>query len=144
MIHYVLASVLAFSGTRMPEKYQKWLDEEVVYIISDQERSEFKGLSTDTDRDAFIDRFWKIRDTDSSTEENEFKKEHYARILYANEHFHDGIPGWKTDRGRIWIIHGPPDSRHYEYGAGSLGIDIENPTEVLTGEAIPIGGAHTA
>ena len=120
MIHYVLASVLAFSGTRMPERYQKWLDEEVVYIISDQERAEFKGLSTDTGRDAFIDRFWKIRDTDSSTEESEFKKEHYERIRCANERFHDGIPGWKTDRGRIWIIHGPPDDRHYEYGAGSL------------------------
>jgi GWxTD domain-containing protein len=121
----------------MPEKYQKWLDEEVVYIISDQERSEFKGLSTDPGRDAFIDHFWKIRDTDSSTEESEFEKAHYARILYANEHFHDGMPGWKTDRGRIWIIHGPPDNRHYEYGAGSLGIDIENPTEALTGEGNP-------
>ncbi len=134
MIHYLLASVLAFSGTRMPEKYQKWLDEEVVYIISEQERSAFRALETDPERDAFIGRFWKIRDTDASTEENEFKKEHYARILQANENFHDGIPGWKTDRGRIWIIHGPPDSRHYEYGAGSLGIDIAGPTEVLAGE----------
>ncbi len=140
MIHCVLASVLAFSGPVMPAKYQKWLDEEVVYIISDQERSAFRQLETDAVRDAFIDRFWKIRDTDSSTEENEFKKEHYARILYANEHFHDGIPGWKTDRGRIWIVHGPPDSRHYEYGAGSLGIDIENPTDVLSGGGNPARG----
>jgi GWxTD domain-containing protein len=137
MIHYLLASVLAFSGIRMPEKYQKWLDEEVVYIVSDQERSAFKGLATDAERDAFIERFWRIRDTDSSTEDNEFRKEHYSRILYSNENFHDGIPGWKTDRGRIWIIHGPPDTRHYEYGAGSLGIDIESPTEVLTGEGNP-------
>jgi GWxTD domain-containing protein len=135
MIHYLLASWLALSGIRLPEKYQKWLDEEVVYIISGQERSAFKALATDSERDGFIERFWKIRDTDSSTEDNEFKKHHYARILYANEHFHDGIPGWKSDRGRIWILHGPPDSRHYAYGAGSLAVEIENPTEVLTGEA---------
>ena len=135
MIHYLLASWLALSGIRMPEKYQKWLDEEVVYIISGQERSAFKALATDAQRDGFIERFWKMRDTDSSTEDNEFKKDHYARILYANEHFHDGIPGWKSDRGRIWILHGPPDSRHYAYGAGSLAVEIENPTEVLTGEA---------
>ena len=135
MIHYLLASWLALSGIRMPEKYQKWLDEEVVYIISGQERSAFTALATDAERDAFIARFWKIRDTDSSTEDNEFKKEHTARILYAKEHFHDGMPGWKSDRGRIWILHGPPDSRHYAYGAGSLAVEIENPTEVLTGEA---------
>jgi GWxTD domain-containing protein len=137
MIHYILALVLAFSGTRMPEKYQKWLDEEVVYIISDQESAEFRRLANDAERDAFMERFWRIRDTDSSTEENEFRNEHHARILYANDNFHDGLPGWKTDRGRIWIIHGPPDSRHYEYGAGSLSIDIENPTEVLSGEGNP-------
>jgi GWxTD domain-containing protein len=137
MIHCLLASVLAFAAIGMPERYHKWLDEEVVYIISDQERATFKGLSTDAERDAFIERFWRIRDTDSSTDENEFRKEHYARIRYANDNFHDGIPGWKTDRGRVWIIHGPPDNRHYEYGAGSLSIDIENPTEVLTGEGNP-------
>ncbi|NWG14490.1 MAG: GWxTD domain-containing protein, partial [Acidobacteria bacterium] len=91
----------------------------------------------DTERDAFIERFWKLRDTDPSTEENEFRTEHYSRIQYANEHLYDGIPGWKTDRGRIWMLHGAPDSRHYEYGAGSLGIDVENPTEVLTGEGNP-------
>ncbi len=134
MIYYFLASLLAISGARLPEKYQKWLDEEVVYIISEQERSAFRALTTDADRDAFVERFWRIRDTDSSTEDNEFRKEHYARIVYANENFHDGIPGWKTDRGRIWIIHGPPDDRHYEYGSGSTGIDVENPTEALVGE----------
>ncbi len=137
MVHFVLASILAFSGAQIPEKYEKWLEQDVVYIISEKERNEFSRLATDAERDAFIERFWKIRDADSSTEENEFKTEHYSRIQYANERFHDGIPGWKTDRGRIWILHGAPDSRHYEYGAGSLGIDIQSPTEVLTGESNP-------
>ncbi len=91
------------------EFYKKWLDEDVRWIISDEERSAFKQLSNDAERDAFIENFWMRRDPTPDTEENEFKEEHYRRIQYANEHFAAGIPGWKTDRGRIYIMYGKPD-----------------------------------
>ncbi len=80
-----------------------------VYIITDEERSAFKQLSNDEERDNFIEAFWQRRDPTPDTEENEFKEEHYQRIAYANEHFAAGVPGWKTDRGRIYIVFGKPD-----------------------------------
>jgi GWxTD domain-containing protein len=89
--------------------YKKWLDEDVVYIISDEERKAFKQLSNDEERDQFIEAFWQRRDPTPDTEENEFKEEHYRRIEYANEHFAAGLPGWKTDRGRIYIMYGAAD-----------------------------------
>jgi len=90
--------------------YKKWLDEDVRWIITDEELSAFKKLSNNTERDQFIERFWQRRDPTPDTEENEYKEEHYRRIAYANEHFAAGIPGWKTDRGRIYIMYGKPDS----------------------------------
>ena len=87
----------------LSKTYKKWLDEDVVYIISDEERKAFKQLSNDEERDQFIEAFWQRRDPTPDTEENEFKEEHYRRIEYANEHFAAGLPGWKTDRGRICI-----------------------------------------
>jgi GWxTD domain-containing protein len=89
--------------------YKKWLEEEVPYIISDQERSAFLQLSTNEEREQFIEAFWQRRDPTPDTVENEFKEEHYRRIAYANEHFAAGVAGWRTDRGRIYIIWGPPD-----------------------------------
>jgi GWxTD domain-containing protein len=89
--------------------YKKWLDEDVRYIISDQEREAFKRLSNDEERDAFIEQFWLRRDPTPDTLENEFKEEHYRRIAYANEHFAAGKPGWRTDRGEIYIKFGAPD-----------------------------------
>ena len=93
----------------LSKTYKKWLDEDVVYIISDEEKKAFKQLSNDEERDQFIEAFWQRRDPTPDTEENEFKEEHYRRIEYANEHFAAGIPGWKTDRGRIYIMWGPAD-----------------------------------
>jgi len=93
----------------LSKTYKKWLDEDVVYIISDEERKAFKQLSNDEERDQFIEAFWQRRDPTPDTEENEFKEEHYRRIEYANEHFAAGIPGWKSDRGRIYIMYGPAD-----------------------------------
>jgi GWxTD domain-containing protein len=90
--------------------YKKWLDEDVRWIITDEEVSAFKKLSNNTERDAFIEEFWRRRDPTPDTEENEYKEEHYRRIAYANEHFAAGIPGWKTDRGRIYIMYGKPDT----------------------------------
>ena len=89
--------------------YKKWLDEDVRWIITDEERSAFKQLSNDEERDQFIEAFWQRRDPTPDTIENEFKEEHYRRIAYANEHFPAGIPGWKTDRGRMYIMYGPAD-----------------------------------
>ena len=89
--------------------YKKWLKEDVRYIITPEEEAAFKQLSNDEERDQFIEQFWLRRDPTPDTPENEFKEEHYRRIAYANEHFAAGIPGWKTDRGRIYIIWGPPD-----------------------------------
>jgi len=89
--------------------YKKWLDEDVRWIITDEERSAFRQLSNDEERDQFIEAFWQRRDPTPDTIENEFKEEHYRRIAYSNEHFAAGIPGWKTDRGRMYIMYGPAD-----------------------------------
>ena len=90
--------------------YKTWLNEEVPYIISDEERKAFMSLSNDEEREAFIENFWLRRNPNPDSPENEFREEHYRRIAYANEHFAAGKPGWKTDRGRIYIMWGPPDS----------------------------------
>ena len=89
--------------------FQSWLDEDVAYIITTAERAAFLELTTNEDRSQFIEQFWLRRDPTPDTPENEFKQEHYRRIVYANEHFGGANPGWKTDRGRIYIIWGKPD-----------------------------------
>jgi len=98
--------------------YKKWLNEEVPYIITDEERSAFLRLQTNEEREQFIEAFWQRRDPTPDTVENEFKEEHYRRIAYANERFSSGIPGWRTDRGRIYIMWGPPDEIE-SHSAGS-------------------------
>ncbi|MBA3440067.1 MAG: GWxTD domain-containing protein [Pyrinomonadaceae bacterium] len=90
----------------LKKEYKNWLANDVSYIITDPERNAFKRLATDDEREAFIEDFWRRRDPDPDTEENEFKEEHYERIAYANQHFTSGIPGWKTDRGRIYVMYG--------------------------------------
>jgi GWxTD domain-containing protein len=99
--------------------YKKWLNEDVGYIITDEERTAFKRMATDEERQNFIEGFWLRRDPTPDTEENEFKEEHYRRIEYANEHYASGIPGWKTDRGRIYITFGPPDENESHPSGGS-------------------------
>jgi GWxTD domain-containing protein len=83
--------------------YKTWLDEEVPYIISDDERKAFLSLANDEEREAFIENFWQRRNPNPDSPENEFREEHYRRIQYANDHYAAGKPGWKTDRGRIYI-----------------------------------------
>jgi GWxTD domain-containing protein len=90
--------------------YKKWLDEDVAYIITDQERKAFKNLSNDEERDQFIEEFWQRRNPNPESQDNVYRDEHYARIAYANEHFAAGKPGWMTDRGHIYIEYGKPDS----------------------------------
>ena len=90
--------------------YKTWLNEEVPYIISDDERRAFMSLANDEEREAFIENFWQRRNPNPDSPENEFREEHYRRIQYANDHFAAGKPGWKTDRGHIYIAFGPADS----------------------------------
>jgi GWxTD domain-containing protein len=89
--------------------YKKWLDEDVRWIITDQELKSFKSLANDEERESFIENFWLRRNPNPDSPENEFREEHYRRIAYANEHFAAGKPGWKTDRGHIYIAYGKPD-----------------------------------
>jgi GWxTD domain-containing protein len=103
----------------LSKTYRKWLDEDVRWIITDEEKSAFMQLSNDEERDQFIEAFWQRRDPTSDTEENEFKEEHYRRIAYANEHYAAGIPGWKTDRGRMYIVFGPADEIDSHPSGGS-------------------------
>jgi GWxTD domain-containing protein len=110
--------------------YRKWLNEDVAYIITDEERAAFKKLQTDEEREQFIEQFWLRRDPTPDTVENEFKEEHYRRIAYSNEHYASGIPGWKTDRGRIYITFGPPDEIESHPSGGTY----ERPPEEGGGE----------
>ena len=109
--------------------FKRWLDEDVRYIITGEERKVFVQLSTDEERENFIESFWMRRDPTPDSMENEYKEEHYRRIAFANERYASGIPGWRTDRGRIYIAHGPADEieshpsggqyqRPYEEGGG--------------------------
>jgi GWxTD domain-containing protein len=109
----------------LSKTYKKWLNEDVVWIITDEERAAFKQLSNDEERDNFIEAFWQRRDPTPDTEENEYKEEHYRRIAYANEHFAAGIPGWKTDRGRMYIMYGPADEVDSHPSGGSYERPIE-------------------
>ena len=88
--------------------FEKWLNQDVLYIISDEERSVFEQLATPEEREQFIEQFWFRRDPDPKTPSNEYKTEHYRRLAYVNEKFSVGMPGWMSDRGKIYIIHGPP------------------------------------
>ena len=111
------ASILAQNPDSQAEhpnasRYTQWLNEDVVYIIEKQERAAFLNLKTDEERDHFIEQFWLRRDPTPGTPQNEFKEEHYRRIAYANSHFGwRSLPGWRTDRGRIYIVYGPPDEK---------------------------------
>jgi GWxTD domain-containing protein len=100
-------------------EYKKWVDEDVRWIITDQEMQAFKSLSNDEERDQFIENFWLRRNPNPDSPENEYREEHYARIAYANEHFAAGKPGWRTDRGHIYIAYGKPDSTDSHPSGGS-------------------------
>jgi GWxTD domain-containing protein len=110
--------------------WRKWLNEDVTYIITDEERKAFKQFNTDEEREAFVEQFWLRRDPTPDSIENEYKEEHYRRIAYANEHYASGAPGWKMDRGRIYITFGPPD----EIDSHPSGGTYERPTAEGGGE----------
>ncbi len=114
----------------MDSSYKKWLDQDVRWIITDNERKAFMQLSNSEERDQFIEAFWQRRNPNPDSEDNEFKDEHYRRIEYANEHFPAGKPGWMTDRGRIYIVYGPADEVESHPSGGTY----ERPMEEGGGE----------
>ncbi|HEX8286445.1 MAG TPA: GWxTD domain-containing protein [Pyrinomonadaceae bacterium] len=101
------------------EVYKKWINNDVAYIITKDEKKAFNQLKSDEERENFIENFWRRRDPNPDTEENEYREEYYERIAYANEHYTSGIPGWKTDRGRTYITWGKPDSVESHPSGGS-------------------------
>lgn len=103
----------------LKEAYKKWRNTDVAYIITKEEKRAFDALTTDEERENFIENFWRRRDPNPDTEENEYREEYYERIAYANQHYTSGIPGWKTDRGRIYIAWGKPDSVESHPSGGS-------------------------
>lgn len=96
--------------SQLKPEYQEWLKEDVRWIITDEERHDFMKLTTDDQRDQFVVNFWERRNPSPGSKTNAFKEEHYRRLAFANEHFAAAIAGWRTDRGRIYIVYGPPDS----------------------------------
>src|SRR5271168_971851 len=105
--------------------YRQWLSEDVIYIISPDERTAFLQLATNEEREQFIEQFWLRRSSNPDLPDNDFKEEHYRRIAYANEHYASGIPGWKADRGRMYIIWGPPDEIESHPTGGTYDRPIE-------------------
>jgi GWxTD domain-containing protein len=98
------------SQSASKDVYYKWLNEDVASIITDEEKRVFNQLKSDEEREQFIEQFWLRRDSSPDTDKNEFREEHYERIAYANQNFPlDGVPGWRTDRGIIYITYGKPD-----------------------------------
>ena len=116
--------LIASAQTQLSSRYKKWLDEDVSLIITPPERADFQNLSSDDQREKVIIDFWERRNPNPGTPENKFKEEHYRRLAYANIHFaftdkkDKSTPGWKTDRGRIYILYGQPDSIDNHGGGG--------------------------
>ena len=130
-----LAVVEASQLPRQEEEqdyFSKWLNQDVVHIITSEEREVFEKLSTPEEKEQFIEQFWRRRDPDLTTPVNEYKEEHYRRLAYVNERFKSGVPGWKTDRGRVYIIHGPPDEIEKHY----MGQSYTRPTEEGGGQTV--------
>jgi|SRR5579871_194301 len=118
---------------QMPPAYRRWLNEDVVYIISDEERKVFRSFQTDEQRQQFIEQFWLRRDPTPGTAANEMRDEHYRRIAYATQRFSDNAtPGWKTDRGRIYIMFGPPDEIDSHLSGGTYQRTIEEGGGITT------------
>ncbi len=116
--HLVLYAVILLASAPGAQARQQqreaaadWIKGEVRYLITEEERSVYERLTTPEERERFIEEFWRRRDPDPATPENEFREEFYRRIAYANEHFRAGMPGWLTDRGRVYVLYGPPDRR---------------------------------
>ncbi|HKV78510.1 MAG TPA: GWxTD domain-containing protein [Candidatus Sulfotelmatobacter sp.] len=132
-----LTAALAQKVSLRPQKppgpdlaYKRWLDQDVRYIITDQEHTDFDKLTTDQQRDKFVEEFWERRNPSPGSRENNFKQEHYRRLAYTNEHFAAGVAGFQTDRGRIYILYGPPDEREQHPGSGGVKLPASTPDSI--------------
>lgn len=129
-LHLFCAAAFAASLQTTPKEapmpWKLWLDEDVAYLITPEERRGFINLQSDQEREQFIEHFWLRRDPTPETDENEFMEEHYRRIAYANEHYAAHAPGWKSDRGRIYITYGPPDEIESHPSGGDVSYPYEN------------------
>ena len=127
LVHVCWLSLQA-QALQAGSSYQRWLDEDVVYIIEDREREVFQRLQTDPERERFIEQFWERRDPSPGLGGNELKEEHYRRIAYSNQRYGSGDAGWRSDRGRIYVVHGPPDENEsHPSGGRSRDGRFENP-----------------
>jgi GWxTD domain-containing protein len=143
LVSFSQTKSLAAQKEEMSEKHKKWLNEEVVYIISKREKDVFKSFTTDEQREEFIKKFWERRDPTPRTPFNEFKEEHYRRVEFTNQKYFEGTAGWRSDRGRVYIMFGPPDFFETNPGGGRgflfgvSGPTAEFPSEVWTYRYIP-------
>lgn len=110
LVVFTIPTLAKNSNTHIKPEYQKWLDEDVRWIITSQEREQFVDQPTDHARDRFIAQFWERRNPSPGSKENAFKREHYRRLAFSNQHFAAALPGWESDRGRTYILYGPPDA----------------------------------
>jgi len=132
----VLSAPGSAPAQNLTDKYRAWIEEEAAYIITPTERQVFRELASDRERDLFIEAFWRHRDPTPGTERNEFREEHYRRLTYANRYYRgQGRPGWKTDRGKVYIILGEPRTQRSFLGASSV-----YPAEVWSYQGIDIPG----
>ena len=117
---------------------ERWREGPVRYLLTGEEDQAYRLLSTEAQRTAFIQKFWASRDPDASTPDNEYRRQFYARVIEANALFTDSTkPGWKTDRGKIFILLGPPDDLEQEQTRGDF-----LPNVVVWTYRNPPGGEH--
>ena len=128
----LLGSLGAQSQQEEQEDYfKKWLQEDVIYTITEEEKDVFNKLQTPEEKERFIEQFWFRRDPSPQTSYNEFKEEHYRRVQYSNDHFASGIPGWKTDRGMIYIKNGEPDRIESHPSGGHYSMELVDLNELI-------------
>ena len=122
--------------SKLPPQYREWLDRDVAYIITRGEKTQFLSLTSDAERDKFIDWFWAIRNPNPDSPVNVYKEEHYKRLAYADDHFGIGkrMPGWATERGRMYIVLGPPKQM-----ANYQGYDRVRPMQIWFYESPSLG-----
>ena len=121
------AVCFASDSTKLSARYSQWLKKDVAYIITNEERATFRGLSSDEAREKFIERFWELRNPNPGAPTNSFKDDHYQRLEYASQHFSPSgrSDGWATHMGRIYITLGPPQQKaRYVAQSGVRGMEI--------------------
>ena len=120
-------SLHAVSPKQLPPYFRQWIEEDVPYIITQEERREFLRLQTDSEREHYIELFWESRNPSPHSPINTFKEEHYRRLAYARANFGDDRynDGWRTDMGRVYITLGAPQQKsNYHQGISTRPVEI--------------------